>query len=555
MELEVINSMAKREVLKTSRFTSLIKSGNCSAYKRTSGDTAHSVNAIKQIAYSYLSQTEKLAKALLGNNLAETVQNNYRFLYTHYQYEADPELQQMRSPICSWSDRFKGIDCKSFSITASTLLLNQNIVHYIRRIKQPSYQPNYWTHVYIVVPIDQKTFNLQKGYYVIDGTRHTNTEGPIAEKEDTLMSNLPHVWLNGSPQQLAKANNSQINEMAVSVNKFNSFLQELANKGVSASVITTIYTTINQSLSANEIPYLEIKNNALSINGSLIDLGVSRHGLNISLDDLSGVFGAGWSPSCIGGAYDKQDLDYSKPIIVEGFNSIYDAFNEALATKNFSLILQKVNDVLAHSKAFEDHTKATAGYRWNSRCSKDITAAFRSMGKFYGDIAYKAFYGYLQQYFDFNTDFKSVSNTSYPFNTQGNNIGLFKTQFVRNIEVIKVNNFKAKGNDIPFFEITPYAIENSSSEGFNLENFINTLSSVAIQFQGNNNPNPDGTNNPNPDGTNNGNTNQPLPNNTVSKAGFGIVQGVLLTGLVLGTAYAVKNNKANTASKKNKSNA
>jgi len=279
--MNVINSMAKRDVLKTSRFTSLIKTGKCSAYKTTSGDTSHSVDAIKQIAYKYVKQTEKLAKALLGETEAETVQNNYNFLYQHFQYEADPELQQMRSPNCSWADRFNGIDCKSFSIFASTLLLNQNIAHYIRRIKQPSYNPDNWTHVYIVIPIDQKKFSLDKGYYVIDGTVHTNKEGVYSQKEDTIMSKLPHVWLNGSAEGPISLQYAQ-----VSVGFYNNYLQVLANNGISETVIKSIHNEINSSLLKGETPHIQSSDEAVKINNSVIHLGKYVPGLSSSALNL-----------------------------------------------------------------------------------------------------------------------------------------------------------------------------------------------------------------------------------------------------------------------------
>ena len=91
------------------------------------------------------------------------------FLYWHLQYALDGEKQLLRSPACSWVSRFQGIDCKSYSIFASTILLNAGISHYMRRIKQKG-NPDAFTHVYVVVPIDQQSYDLSKEYYTIDGT-------------------------------------------------------------------------------------------------------------------------------------------------------------------------------------------------------------------------------------------------------------------------------------------------------------------------------------------------------------------------------------------------
>ena len=118
-------------------------------------------------------------------------------MYTHFQYEADSLLQKLRSPECSIKDRFSGIDCKSFTLFTSTLLINQGIKHILRRIKQPGFNPDNWSHVYVVVYKDQVNLDLSEGYYIIDATLHLNEETPYLVKDDTIM-NLPHVWLNGA---------------------------------------------------------------------------------------------------------------------------------------------------------------------------------------------------------------------------------------------------------------------------------------------------------------------------------------------------------------------
>lgn len=561
MELEVINSMAKREVLKTSRFTRLIKSGNCRTYKRTQGDTSHSVDAIKQISYKFISQTEKLAKELLGKNLAETVNNNFTFLYSHFQYEADPELQQMRSPICSWSDRFKGIDCKSFSIIASTLLLNQGIGHFIRRIKQKSYQPNHWTHVYIVVPVDQKNLSLDKGYYVIDATTHSNKEGEILEKEDTLMS-LPHAWLNGTSQTAPLVNNEGV------AGRFTAFLQVLANNGVSETVIAAIHKKINTYLSVGEVPTLSIDDNKVYVNeniillqkspylagsddpseqttistGSEVDLEAIFNDIDLSEFNIAGLFNGSWSFNCFNGTYNQDDLNYSTPLIIDGFSQLYKKFNEALLTTNALSIQFAASDILVFSRAFQDHTLATADYDWSSNCSKSVTRAFKSMGYYYLDIAYTAFLGYLSTYFVYDLRDATTLNTSYPFNTRGS-VGLDKTAFQRLVSSPDkpkgVWELQFKGVDVPFFEITDYVVTQAAKPSFNLDSFLNTLSNTALQFQ-------QGSSTPN--GSNNNNVNLPSP--TISKAGFGLIPGLLLTGVAAtGIYYAINNN-----SKKSKKN-
>ena len=70
----------------------------------------------------------------------------------------------------------------------------------MRRIKQ-AMNPDGFTHVYVVVPKNQKTANLTQGYYVIDGTINTMQELPYLEKDDVLVDNSKQVTTNklGNP--------------------------------------------------------------------------------------------------------------------------------------------------------------------------------------------------------------------------------------------------------------------------------------------------------------------------------------------------------------------
>lgn len=162
------------------------------------GDTQTSVECmIEQITKHYL-QVEKVAYVLEQSNLKETCKNIHWFLYNHFQYLQDDEEQLLRSPACAWKTRYEGIDCKSYSIIASCLLLNLDIKHYIRKIKQPAFAPENYTHVYVIVPIDQTNGTLKKGYYTIDGTLPTTEEPIFTGFKDYFMSGLKHYALNGA---------------------------------------------------------------------------------------------------------------------------------------------------------------------------------------------------------------------------------------------------------------------------------------------------------------------------------------------------------------------
>ena len=169
------------------------------------GDTYHSTKKMQEMVQKYYPQCNKIAPYLKRATLKETTQAIYDFLYNHIQYKQDSALQQLRTPANSWKNRVIGVDCKSYSIFASCILTALNIKHYIRQIKQPNFKPHLYTHVYVVVPFNQQTGNLDSGSYVIDATVKNNREPIYAKKEDLFMSiPLPHVGLNGAKKKATR---------------------------------------------------------------------------------------------------------------------------------------------------------------------------------------------------------------------------------------------------------------------------------------------------------------------------------------------------------------
>ncbi|WP_445915265.1 hypothetical protein, partial [Flavobacterium sp.] len=84
----------------------------------------------------------------------------------------------------------------------SCILLQLGFKHYIRKIKQPMFAPESFTHVYVIVPVDQNTGSLKQGYYTIDGTLPTTQEPNYIETKDFFMDKLSHIGLNGATQPL-----------------------------------------------------------------------------------------------------------------------------------------------------------------------------------------------------------------------------------------------------------------------------------------------------------------------------------------------------------------
>lgn len=186
-----------RDIKQGKQFDKLIPKTNCKATFLGKGMTDFSVNEMAEMVKKYASQMEKIAQVLNNGSLQQVCTSIHNWCYNHFQYKADNEVQYLRSPSCSWHSRYEGIDCKSYSIIASCILTNLGITHYIRRIKQPTLMPDRWTHVYVVVPIDQETGRLNYGYYVIDGTIATQAEPLFTDKSDLLM-NMKHYGLNGA---------------------------------------------------------------------------------------------------------------------------------------------------------------------------------------------------------------------------------------------------------------------------------------------------------------------------------------------------------------------
>jgi hypothetical protein len=197
MTKDEINLILKRRINNGDEFNHLIEKPKGQKVKLKSGDTFYSVKMMKVWVETFYKQVTKLSHLLKGKTINETCDNIHYFLYYDIQYHADGVTQNLRSPANSWFNRRDGIDCKSYSIFASSVLMNLGIKHYIRQIKQPKFNPKQFTHVYVIVPKNQVSGKLDKGYCIIDGTIQSNKEPSYTEKKDVFMDQkLPHIGLN-----------------------------------------------------------------------------------------------------------------------------------------------------------------------------------------------------------------------------------------------------------------------------------------------------------------------------------------------------------------------
>lgn len=197
MTKDEINLILKRRINNGDEFSHLIEKPKGQKVKLKKGDTFYSVSMMKVWVETFYKQVTKLSQILKGKTIQETCEKIHYFLYYDIQYQADGVIQNLRSPANSWFNRRKGIDCKSYSIFASSVLMNLGIKHYIRQIKQPKFNPKQFTHVYVAVPLNQTSGTLDDGYCIIDGTIQSNKEPSYTEKKDVFMNQkLPHVGLN-----------------------------------------------------------------------------------------------------------------------------------------------------------------------------------------------------------------------------------------------------------------------------------------------------------------------------------------------------------------------
>lgn len=157
--------------------------------KKEGATVADTIRFIPQVVRDTLFHTEKIAKALKGNNVRETCSNIWHFVYDHIAYKKDEDgKEQVRSPARAWHDRgnIQGVDCDCYSVFISSILSNLNIRHKLRITK---YKEDRFQHIYPIVPLNDGS------YITIDCVvRNFDYEEPYSEKKDT---NMDLEYLNG----------------------------------------------------------------------------------------------------------------------------------------------------------------------------------------------------------------------------------------------------------------------------------------------------------------------------------------------------------------------
>lgn len=246
-----------RPILDGKKFEPLIFHPKCKKVSAGKGNTLFSVKRMADVVNEYSWHITPLAKLLQKRslNLSELCQNIQDFLFWHIQYKQDGRDQLLRSPGCAWKERKTGIDCKSYSIFAASILKELGVKSWFRRVSYTKGEP--YKHVYLVVPINQENPDLddKNGYFFIDGTININTNGrfePYFYKKDDFMSNnLDHYMLakpqlgNPSYRDLfaskLPANENGLGNISSDVS---SILQDAKNTATSAAT-TYVNNTVN----------------------------------------------------------------------------------------------------------------------------------------------------------------------------------------------------------------------------------------------------------------------------------------------------------------------
>lgn len=261
-----ISTALKRDLKEGKEYSKLIPRVRCERTNLGEGDTFHTVDAMRDWIKKFRFQTEKLAPKLVGRDLKETVDNIYNFLYSHIQYEADGALQQLRSPACTWMQRSSGVDCKSFSVFASSILSNLGIDHSIRQVRQPNFYPEEFTHVYVVVPKNQNSSSNKSATFVLDATKHRNVEGSYIEKVDLNM-NLKHIGLNAPQDERTQR----------IIENFDKFCAFLLQKGVPVESVNAIRDRVNTFTAKGKDPDIKIVPEGLTVQGLTFPLELREY--------------------------------------------------------------------------------------------------------------------------------------------------------------------------------------------------------------------------------------------------------------------------------------
>ncbi|SFB72190.1 hypothetical protein SAMN04487907_101257 [Zunongwangia mangrovi] len=364
------NASLKRNLKPGKQYEKLIPAVSCASTDLGQGDTFHTVDEMRDWIIKYAWQTKELAALLYSQDLRLLAHNIYKFSYDHIQYNADGALQQISSPACTWHKRKEGVDCKSFSVFASSILSNLGIKHAIRQVRQPYFNPEHWTHVYVVIYQDQNPESYSKNAptFVIDATRHHNQEVNYLEKHDLMM--LQHVGLN-APSNVLSAEKQNI------IDNFNKFCLFLLENNVPVATVNAIRSEVNKYTSQGVDPQFAIIDNGISIQGkeftfTLVSDPEYQRGLGIVVtgtaavaagkalmnmlpqDFFGNTFGAifanGFDLSCWNASYSESKAQSALQTDIPFFINDHAGLDKAVNTTTVNKFMNAIDAYIADSK-------------------------------------------------------------------------------------------------------------------------------------------------------------------------------------------------------------
>jgi hypothetical protein len=383
------------------------------------GNTDYSIKEMAELVEESSHECQLLAQKLQASSLKDCIANVKDFAYNNFQYHADDADQMLRTLAYSWwVDKVTGIDCKSYSIIVSSLLTEMGINHYIRKIKQPGFAPTEYTHVYVVVPMDQQTNLLQNGYYIVDGTLKRDLEPAFIGTKDKFMAGLQHYKLNGAANVATLDN---LNKIVTISSKMQPFLDKI--KGFFNSIGCIGGTWYNDGVRSStnskitEFVALKIKN----INKGVIQ--TSWNDVAKEIQELRGVI-------------------YS-----------------------------------AHQGFHEKRTYT--GYNHCTYANLDSTIALLDF--YYDIVAEETLQIWLDKYFDYNVTTETASYNCNSFENNLGFIGCYLNDGGGYDSHEPLMNISPKqSTNIPAFEVTDYVTTIQSPNDISPEKFLSTLSNVLI---------------------------------------------------------------------------
>ncbi len=433
-----INRLLHRNLKTGSQYEGLIPKYQGVSHNFDSGslnsDTYDTLKFMAIWVEKYHHQMSRIAPKLKGATIEKTVRNIYEFLYWHFQYKLDDELQQLYSPSAAWHFRKTGFDCKTYSLLASCILTELGIPHSFRKVQQPGLMPGEWSHVYVIV-------HDKLNYHVIDATNHTNTEVVYIKKFDM---NLKHKGLAGGYPVVNTG-----------IRSFN---------GLGSSRYNGLGCGTNVNCGCNN------SNKGLGLDLSSLDINELKNLVNI--DQIKNLFS---NISCIGGtAYNKSLLEGNVVLMNELFLRLKNQINNSKNQNNLNELAINVAKFTATiNLIIETYTKKRAEKSWNS-CSKANFDATLKAAEFF-KTASVALQGWFQTYYNIGSVKQTLSVTNDGWEQLPDWWGMYILPFI--VVNQPVYNITKKA-DAPNFEITNYILQSTNNNSFNLSQFLQTLGTV-----------------------------------------------------------------------------